>query len=261
MSTTAHAPAGVLRYRWLVYELVLRDLRLRYRGSILGLAWTLLNPLLFMAIYTLVFSVYLRVHLPNYPLYLLAGLIPWTWLSGALIPGTSSILDGRVYVGKTLFPTEVLMLVPVLSNAVNFLLSLPILFVFATLMHVHWGAAIVFLPVIAGIELIMVTGIVMLLATLNVFYRDLQQLVGYALTAAFYVTPIFYTQAQVPPKFQGLVLWNPFAALISGYQAIFYANRFPDMMNVAYALGFSIVVFAIAYGTFTRLRDSFTQYL
>ena len=261
MSTTAIVPAGVYRYRWLVYELVLRDLRLRYRGSVLGLAWTLLNPLLFMAIYTLVFSGYLRVHLPNYPLFLLAGLVPWTWLSGALLPGTSSIVDGRVYVGKTLFPTEVLVLVPVLSNGVNFVLSLPILFVFALLMHVHWGAPLVFLPLLIAIELLLVSGIVLLLATLNVFYRDLQQLVGYGLTAAFYLTPIFYMRAQVPEKFQSFVQWNPFASLMGAFQDVFYANRFPNWFDVVYSLGFALVALAIGYGSFARLRETFTQYL
>src|SRR5215469_3718221 len=96
------------RFRWLLVELVLRDLRLRYRGSVLGFAWTLLNPLFFMAIYTLVFSVYLRVPIPHYPLFLLSGLVPWTWFATAIQQGATAIVDGRLYVGKTTFPTEVL---------------------------------------------------------------------------------------------------------------------------------------------------------
>lgn len=261
MSTTAFSTGGVFKHRWLVYELVLRDLRLRYRGSLLGFAWTLLNPLVFMSIYVLVFSIYLRVHIEHYALYLLAGLVPWGWLSNAVLQGTSSILDGRFYVGKTLFPTIVLVVVPVISNSVNFLLSLPILAVFALVMHVHWGPALICLPVLILIELFITSGIVLLLATANVFYRDFQQLMAYGITALTYVTPIFYLRSQVPARFQPLVTWNPLAALIGGYQDVFYSNRFPNPADLAYALVFSLVVLGLAYGTFSRLQESFSQYL
>lgn len=261
MATAAFSRAGVFRHRWLIYELVLRDLRLRYRGSILGFAWSLLNPLLFMAIYTLVFSVYLRVHVPHYAIYLLAGLVPWAWLSGAVMAGTSSILDGRYYVGKTLFPTIVLVAVPVVSNAVNFLLSLPVLFAFALLMHVHWGMPLVCLPLLILIELLMVSGLALLLATLNVFYRDFQQLINYGLTAMMYLTPIFYLRTQVPPAFQPLIAWNPLAAMISGFQDVLYGNTFPNAFDVGYALVFALMLFGVALGTFSRLQESFSEYL
>lgn len=261
MSTTAHAGASAFRYRWLMYELVLRDLRVRYRGSVLGFAWTILNPLLFMAIYTLVFSVYLRVQVEHYPLFLLTGLIPWTWLSGSLVQATTSILDGRFYIGKTLFPTEALVIVPVLSNAVNFLLSLPILFALALVLGVHWGVALAALPLLILIELILITGLCFLAATLNVFYRDLQQLVGYFLMALFYLSPIFYMRSMVPQKYHAIIVWNPIAALITAYQDVFYSNRFPRAEDVAFSLLFALFVLALALGAYRRLQDSFTQYL
>lgn len=261
MSTTAYTATSVFRYRWLIYELVLRDLRVRYRGSVLGLAWTLLNPLLFMGIYTLVFSVYFRVHITHYSLFLLAGLVPWTWFSGALLQATSAILDGRLYIGKTLFPTEALIIVPVLSNAVNFLLSLPILLLFALAFGVHWGAPLIMLPLLILIELIIVTALAFLAATLNVFYRDLQQLVGYLLTVFFYMTPIFYVRTMVPEKYQALILWNPLAALVAAYQAVLYSNTFPRLSDVAFALVFALFALALAVGTYRRLRESFTQYI
>lgn len=260
-TTTALANTGVFKYRWLIYELVLRDLRLRYRGSFFGFAWSALNPVLFMAIYTLVFSIYLRVHVPHYAMYLLAGLIPWGWLSGAVMAGTSSILDGRFYVGKTLFPTVALVAVPVLSNAVNFLLSLPILLIFAMLMHVHWGLPLVWLPALALVELIFIGGAVLLLATINVFYRDFQQIINYAVTALLYMTPIFYLRDQVPPQFRLLVVWNPLAAMMGAFQDVFYYNRMPNAADVLYALVFSLALLAIGYGTFARMQESFSQYL
>ena len=132
-------PRGIYRYRWLVLELVLRDLRIRYRGSALGLAWTFINPLIFTCIYTLVFGVFLHTDVPNYPVYLLSALLPWTWLSGALQQSTAALVDGRMYVGKTIFPIEILVLVPVLSHGWNFLCSIPMVFLIAALFKVHPG--------------------------------------------------------------------------------------------------------------------------
>jgi ABC-type polysaccharide/polyol phosphate export permease len=259
--TTPQPATEFFRLRWLVYELVLRDLRLRYRGSALGFAWTLLNPLLFMAIYTLVFSVYMRENIVNYPAFLLAGIVPWSWLAGALGQGTSSIVDGRMYVGKSLFPTGVLVMVPVVSNGVNFLFSLPVLFLFVLLLHVHLGPSLVVLPLVILIQGTMVLGATLLAATCNVFYRDVQQLIQYIITALFFVTPIFYTPDLVPAKFQFLVAWNPFASLIACYHSILYAGTFPRLYDLAFSLIFSVVLLWIAKTYFEQYKETFSEYV
>lgn len=261
MVTTPQPATALFRLRWLVYELVLRDLRLRYRGSVLGFAWTLLNPLLFMAIYTLVFSVYMRENVVNYPAFLLAGIVPWQWLAGAVGQGTSSIVDGRVYVGKTLFPTGVLVLVPVVSNGVNFLLSLPVLFAFVLLLHVHLGPSLILLPVVIAIQGIMVLGATLLAATCNVFYRDVQQLIQYVITALFFMTPIFYTPNLVPARFQFLVSWNPVASLIACYHSILYAGTFPRLYDLAFSLLFSLLLLWIAKTYFEQYKETFSEYV
>lgn len=261
MIATPQTATGILRYRWLIYELVLRDLRLRYRGSLLGFGWTLLNPLLFMGIYTLVFSIYLRVDVPHYPAFLLAGIVPWTWLAGAMSQGTSAIIDGRMYVGKTLLPTEVLVIIPVLSHGINFIFSLPILFLFAILLHVHLGISLIMLPLIILIQFAIVLGLVMLTATFNVFYRDLQQLVLYVLTVLFYLTPIFYTPSFVPEQYQYLIVWNPFAALIGCYHAIFYAGTFPSIYDFSVSLVFAVVLLGLAQSCFGHYKESFSEYV
>lgn len=261
LDSTPLTTVRLFRYRWLLYELVLRDLRLRYRGSALGFAWTLLNPLLFMAIYTLVFSVYLRVPIAHYPLFLLCGLVPWSWLATAVQQGVSAIVDGRTYVGKTTFPTEILLAVPVFSSAVNFALSLPVLMGLAAISGVHLGVALAAVPVLAVIQLALTFALVQILATLNVFYRDLQQLVVYGITAMFYLTPIFYATSQVPPKFEFLLAWNPFAALISAYHDVFYYGVFPKAGDIGFASIAAIFLLLIGQGTFLRNRESFSQYL
>jgi lipopolysaccharide transport system permease protein len=140
--------AELYRARWLIYELVSRDLRLRYRGSALGFGWTLLNPLLFMGVYILVFGTFLHLGFHNFALYLLSGNLAFLWFSGALNQGTGAILAGRMYVGKTVFPTQVLILVPVLSGAVNFVLSLPILLIADVVFGQHLGWSLVYLPLL-----------------------------------------------------------------------------------------------------------------
>jgi lipopolysaccharide transport system permease protein len=252
---------AVARYRWLLYELVIRDVKLRYRGSVLGFAWTLLNPLLFMVIYTLVFSVVLRSNIRAYPLFLLSGLIPWTWFSSSIGQGTTAILDGRMYVGKTLLPAELLVLVPVLSNGVNFAITVVLLFPVSFALGVNAGWALVFLPLLVAIELCMALGISFFVATVNVFYRDFQQLVGYALLAIFFLTPIFYARVMVPPHLQFMVTLSPVAAMISGYQSVFYYGAPPEWGQLAFAAVFSVAVLSASLLYFNRHRDAFGEYV
>lgn len=251
----------IITYRWLIAELVSRDLRLRYRGSFFGFAWTMLNPLLFMAIYTLVFSVYLKVHVERYPVFLLAGLMPWLWLAGAVTQGTNAIVDGRAYVGKTTFPTEVLVLVPVVSNMMNFVYALPLLVLLALAYHVHVGIALIALPLLMAAQFLITLGITGLAAVLNVFLRDIQQLVGYAIMGVFYLTPIFYPTSLVPPQFAGLINGNPLAQLAIGYQSILYSATFPPVQTIAIPFVVGLVLVGLAHGTFVRYRDSLSQYL
>lgn len=256
--------ATIYRYRWLIYELVLRNLRLRYRGSILGFTWTLANPLLFMGVYTLVFSVILKNGMHDFPLYLLAGIVPWTWFSSGLAQGATSILDGRLYVGKTLFPSEVLVVVPVLTNGVNFALSLPFIVILALVLHVHLGWSLLMLPVVALVEVVLLQGLATLFATINVFYRDVNELLIYAITALMFLTPIFYAQATVAnhvPQLAGFLALNPLVGIIGGFQNILYSGTMPDMKALGYAAIVAFVLLAVGQWLFERYRESFSEYL
>ena len=260
MTALASNVRTIVQYRWLLYELVVRDLKLRYRGSLLGLAWTLLNPVVFMAIYALVFSVYLRTNIKDFPLYLLSGLIPWMWFAGAIGQSVTAIVDGRAYVGKTLLPTELLIYVPVLSNGLNFLITIALLFPLSLALGTDARWALLFLPLMALIELTMILGFSLLVATYNVFYRDLQQLVGYAVTALFFLTPIFYARASVPQNLQFLVL-SPVAGLISAYQSVFYYGSPPNLLELSFSAAFSFAILIVALALFNRNRDAFGEYV
>ena len=249
------------RFRWLLYELVVRDLVARYRGSVFGFFWTLLNPLLFMAVYTLVFSVILRIGMEHFAVYLIAGLMPFQWFSNSIVLGTSSITDGGMYVGKTVFAPEILIAVPVLSNFVNFLFSLPLLLAVALLSHVSIGWPLFLLPLVLAIQVMFTLGLLLSLATFNVFFRDLQQLVGVLTMLVLYLTPIVYPLSMVPQSFKTLILANPLTSLITSYQDIFYYNRFPDWRSLLYALACSAITFVIGRAVFMYYKDSIPEYV
>jgi len=262
-ASSARSPFAtkIFRYRWLALELIARDLKLRYRGSALGFAWTLLNPLLFMGVYVLVFGIYLKIGIPNYAVYLLSGLLPWVWFSNALMQGTTAILDGRMYVGKTIFPAEALVLVPVCSNFVNFLFSLPVLVAVVVLFHGSLGLPLLALPAIVVIQMIFTLAVLFFVATLNVFYRDFQQLMTYAVMLFFYLTPIFYQASHVPPAIRPFVEASPIAVLVRGYQQVFYANEWPDLASFAYLLVVAVVLLVLGHAFFKRHKESFGEYL
>lgn len=270
MATHAISPAGnplsrslyrLYQSRWLVLELVARDVRLRYRGSVLGFAWTMLNPLLFMGVYVLVFGEYLRMGFHNYALFLLSGMLAFNWFSSSVQAGTTCVPDGRHFVGKTVFPTEVLVVVPVLSNFVNFCFSLPVLVIADVLFRQPIGAPLLLLPFLMVVQACITVGILLFLSTFNVFYRDCQQLVIYVVTVLFYLIPIFYRIDAVPAQFQPAVLANPLAVLIMSYQDILFFNSMPSLEQALYLLAFASLVLLLGYRYFGRHKESFGEYV
>lgn len=257
-----HSPFSRLyRARWLIYELVSRDLRLRYRGSVLGFAWSLLNPLLFMGVYLLVFGTFLHLGFHNYALYLLSGNLAYIWFSTALNLGTEAIRSGRMFVGKTVFPTEVLILVPVLSGAVNFALSMPILLIADVALHQPIGASVLLLPVLIVGQALITLGLLFFFSTLNVFYRDFGQLETYLVLLLLYLTPIFYQIQAVPEPYRKFILASPIAALIIAYHDILFFGRLPTLSSIVYIFAIGIVLCVLGYVFFNRYREAFGELL
>jgi ABC-type polysaccharide/polyol phosphate export permease len=215
----------LLAYRVLIQTLVVRDLKARYRGSTLGLLWTLLNPLLHMAIYALVFSVYIRVQTEHYAAFLLCGLLPWIWFSSALLLGTTAIIEGGSLVKKVFFPPQVLPTVTVIATFVNFLLSLPLLFGLLFFFGVTFGWALLALPLIMAAQFALTLGLTLIVSSLSVRYRDIPPILGHVMTFWFFLTPIIYPVSTMPERLRSLLALNPIAPFFVAYQEALLYNR------------------------------------
>ena len=250
----------LVRHRALVTALLVRQLKLRYRGSVLGFVWTFLNPLLLMAVYALVFRFYMRIAVPHYALFVLAGLLPWTWFSSSLGEGTNSIVSGSALVTKSLFPTEILPAVVVLSNMVNFLLSIPLLLLAGWLYGVTpsplpW----MFLVPVIALQCGFTLGIVLALAALNVHYRDVQHIVTNVLLLWFFLTPIVYPTTQIPAELHALLWVNPLALFIEAYHDVFVSASWPNLETLAMLLAYTLVSLLVGAKIFDGYRDTFPE--
>lgn len=238
----------------LLVVLVWRDLKARYRGSVLGFLWTFLNPLLLMTIYSLVFSVYMRLNISAYPIFVFAGLLPWMWFSSALVLGSSSIADSGGLVKRVAFPPQLLPVVAVTATLVNFLLTLPLLFAFVVASGLPLRWTVVALPIPIAILYALALGLALTLAMLTVRYRDLQQLLTNVLTLWFFVTPVLYPKSMVPERFHAIIELNPMVAVIGGFQDIVYYGRLPAVGDLAPVAAVAAGVLVAALVLTERMR-------
>lgn len=258
------------RHRALIGVLVAREVKARYRGSVLGYFWSLLNPLLMLAVYTLVFQLLLPNRSPStspYALFLFCGLLPWNWLSSAITDGASSLLTHGALLRKILFPAEVLPAVAVLAQGVHFLLALPVLL--AALLAGAFGAfgarvplgwSLLQVPLLLLLQVVLLLGIALFLAALTVHFRDVKDLLQTALAVLFFATPILYTLRDLPAgRLTGLLALNPVAPLFSAWHDALFYGRFSPPETWAAAAGISALSLAVGWTFFDRLRDSFPE--
>jgi lipopolysaccharide transport system permease protein len=219
------AAREVASFSELLRTMVIRDLKLRYRNSALGFLWSLLSPLLMMLVFILVFKVLTQSSIENYPVFLMAGLLPWIFTQGAVVGGLHSVTGNANLINKVYFPRELLPLSAVLAGFVQFVAAYVLLMVALLVFGVQLHVTIVFVPLIMLLNLAFALGLAMVVSVVNVFFRDLQHLVEIGMLAWFFLTPIFYTLDVVPnTSFLGLDIhrWvfslNPMATLVTDYR-------------------------------------------
>jgi lipopolysaccharide transport system permease protein len=250
----------LVKYRELVRNLVIRDIKLRYRNSVLGFIWCLGNPLLMMAVFTVVFTVLMRTDIPNYPVFILCALLPWNYFNTAIMGAIDSIVGNAHLIKKVYFPREALPLSIVLANLVNFLLALIVLFAMLFAFRVQLTPWALYLPLIIFIQTIFTLGLALIFATLNVFYRDTKIIMEVGMLAWFFLTPVFYRIEDLVPKYARLMYWvNPMASFISWYRIVIYNGISMELGFIFRTLVTSVFVLVVGYFVFTRYSSVFGE--
>lgn len=250
------------KYRALIAALVVRHLSMRYRGSLLGFFWSFLSPLCLMAVYTLVFTYYMRSFaVENYSIFLFTGLLPWIWSSSALHEGTNSIVSSGHLITKSMFPPQILPAVTVLTTLINFLLSIPLLLIFMAAAGMPFHLTMLALPLIILGQFLFLLGVVLALSALNVFFRDVQHIVGSVLTLVFFLCPIVYPIQSVPEQFRFTIDWNPLAAVTVFYHQVLIDGVWPGIQQAG-IFSLAVIVALLAGVTiFNRYREGFAELL
>ena len=257
--------ANLYRHRQLIAALTARDLKARYRGSILGFFWSLANPLLLLGVYTLVFTKFFPQQVVQpYSLFLFAGILPWTFFSAAVLESTSSISSNAGLIKKVMFPAEALPLVVVLSHLVHFALAIPILLAaiatFAILGKFTVSATILLAPVLLLLQTMFVAGIAMTVSSASVLFRDLRDIVANLMQLGFFVTPIIYLIDNIHSRaLRALLRVNPMTPFVVAYQDIFFFGRLPNLSDTVLILAYAFGSVAMGFFVFDRLRDSLAE--
>lgn len=245
----------------LAWTLVERAMKLRYRRSLLGFAWSQLGPLSLFAVLWLVFTHVVRLHIEHYPLFAYTGVLAWSWFGAALLGGTSCLVDSRDLVRQPGFPSELLPVVAVGTQLLHFLLAVPFLLLAVGLAVGHVSTTVVALPLVVLAQAMLVLGPCYVLAGLQVRYRDVSQLVTVLLMPLFYVTPVFYAAAQVPNQWRWAFELNPLARLMQAYRDILLYGRWPDLAAIGALLVASTALAALTRSWFQRRSAGFAELL
>lgn len=252
----------IYAYRDMISSLVRRELRGRYKGSVLGFLWTYINPLCQVIVYSAVFSVIFRVNIEKFYLYLIIGMMPWTFFNTAVQGGATCVRAQSDMVQKIYFPREVIPISYVTSAFVNMLLSFIIVFgaVIISGFGFKWQA-LIYLPLIMFFEYLLALGIAFIVSAITVYFRDLEQIISVIMMAWIYVTPIMYNMDYVPEKYRTLVVLNPMTPIVEVYHQILYYRMIPTTNYLLLAGGTSVLIFLIGAFVFAKIERNFAEEL
>ena len=245
----------------LLRELVSRELKLLYKRSLLGVAWTLINPLLQLAVFAFVFQLVLSIDIPQYASFVFTGLLVWTWFQNSLFQATGVIIANRPLIRQPGFPTAILPVVITTTGLIHFLLALPVLIIFLLIDGVELKPVIMFLPILQALQFALTVSLAYVLAALNVTFRDTQHTLGVLLQLFFYLTPIFYQITNVPSGYQSLYFLNPMVHIVSAYRAMLIDGTQPNWLPLIVIGGCVAVFLPVGLQFFRRQSDRFVEEL
>ena len=250
----------IWEYRTMIQSLVHRDLRGRYKASVLGFLWTFIVPLCQLLVYTMVFSVILKSNIEKYYLFLFVALIPWNFFSSCLTGGASCILQQQGMVNKIYFPREVIPISFVTGAFVNMLYCEIVVFAVSILSGVHFSLlSLLCLPVVMLVEFVLALGITMIVSAVDVYFRDLEHILGILSMAWMFMTPIMYDITIVPEKYVPLFYLNPMTSIVTAYRDILYHGTVPKLETLGMAAGVGLFFLILGFAIFGRLKRRFSE--
>jgi ABC-2 type transport system permease protein len=249
-------------YREMIFSLTRRDIKSRYKGSVLGFFWMFLNPLLQLCVYTIVFSTIMRAGIEKFYLFMFVALVPWLFFGECLTSGSRVIFSQQDMVKKIYFPRDVLPISFTLSQFVNMLLSFIVIFVVVFFSGISIDpVALLYLPLIMIIEFVLGLGVVYITSALAVYFRDLQYIMGIVSMAWMYLTPVIYSVDMVPEKYIRLFYLNPMTSIVVAYRDILYYGRSPQLSTLANAVVMGVGILLIGRFVFSKLQRHFVEEL
>ena len=259
-SSIASTFRGLVRYRHLLLNLVLKDLKLKYRGSVFGFLWSLANPLLMIAVYTIAFTHFLGIRSEGFVFYLMLGILAWTFFANSLAMSTGAIADNGGLVRSVFFPRAILPASGVLFNLAQYVLTV---LVFLPVMLIYYGvtpaAPMLLFPVFLALQAALTIGLALLLATATAFFRDVKHLVEIALAVLFWTTPIVYELRQIPERLRLPILLSPMSSFVGAYHDIFYYGLWPDSRTWIVATIYASVALGLGLWVTVKYEERFAE--
>ena len=250
---------NLYQYRELLKSNVKKEIRGKYKGSFLGVLWSFINPLLQVLVYAIVFPYIMRIKTDNYLVFLIIGIIPWTFFTTVLNQGMITVRMNGGIIKKVYFPREILPISVATSGLVNFLISCIIILLFCIFGKVGLSWHLAFLPLIAIIQFILTLGLTFALSAINIYIKDTEYIVQFFINMLFYATPILYPATLFPEKIRWVLYLNPMSQIIEAYRCIFLYHQIPDAMGLIYLLGICALVFIIGLIIFRKLEKGFAE--
>jgi len=253
--------SNLFAYRELLYNLIVKDIRARYKQTVIGVGWALFQPLAMMVVFTIVFSLFAKVDTNNipYPLFAYSGLAVWAFFSGAVTKGITSIVQNVNLVTKIYFPRELLPLSVISSAFVDFIIAALLCFVMTLFYHIRVSPYILLMPLFLVIQFILITGVSFFLSAANVFKRDIGYLVPIMLQIWMFLSPVVYPVSIVPAQYRDIYMLNPVAGIIEGYRHCLLYGTMPSMKYTALSGVISLIAFLLSYLYFKKVEMKFAD--